>query len=191
MEATRDLAAEQTLFIVSSKTFGTLESLTNATSARDWVVRELGDEAAVSRHLARRFLRTPSASVSSVSTRRALIVMTIAHGIQHFYVAGLAVAYPFVVTQFRISYAELGLWLSAAGLLGGLLQAAAGLLHWVSARAMLAAQDVAMVGTALLGAVAPGFGVFGPARAIPQSPLRLASPGRVTRDRTPMYLSEL
>ncbi len=49
-EATRDLAAEETLFIISSKTFGTLETLTNATSARDWVVGELGDEAAVARH---------------------------------------------------------------------------------------------------------------------------------------------
>ncbi|MGH3234226.1 MAG: MFS transporter, partial [Streptosporangiaceae bacterium] len=98
--------------------------------------------------------------------RRALIVMTIAHGIQHFYVAGLAVTYPFVVTQFRISYAELGLWLSAAGLLGGLLQAAAGLLRRVSARTVLAAQDLAMGGSALLGAVAPGFGMFGSARVL-------------------------
>jgi glucose-6-phosphate isomerase len=51
-EATRDLAADETLFIISSKTFGTLETLTNATSARDWVVGELGDEAAVARHFA-------------------------------------------------------------------------------------------------------------------------------------------
>jgi glucose-6-phosphate isomerase len=50
VEATRDLAADQTLFIVSSKTFGTLETLTNATSARDWVVGQLGDEKAVARH---------------------------------------------------------------------------------------------------------------------------------------------
>ena len=49
-EATRDLAADETLFIISSKTFGTLETLTNATSARDWVVGELGDEAAVAKH---------------------------------------------------------------------------------------------------------------------------------------------
>ena len=49
-EATRDLSADETLFIVSSKTFGTLETLTNATSARDWVVRELADESAVARH---------------------------------------------------------------------------------------------------------------------------------------------
>jgi glucose-6-phosphate isomerase len=50
VEATRDLAAEETLFIVSSKTFGTLETLTNATSARDWVVGELGDESAIAKH---------------------------------------------------------------------------------------------------------------------------------------------
>ncbi len=50
VEATRDLSADETLFIISSKTFGTLETLTNATSARDWVVGELGDEQAVARH---------------------------------------------------------------------------------------------------------------------------------------------
>jgi glucose-6-phosphate isomerase len=49
-EATRDLYADETLFIISSKTFGTLETLTNAHSARDWVVSQLGDEAAVARH---------------------------------------------------------------------------------------------------------------------------------------------
>jgi glucose-6-phosphate isomerase len=50
VEATRDLSAEETLFIISSKTFVTLETLTNATSARDWVVGELGDESAVAKH---------------------------------------------------------------------------------------------------------------------------------------------
>jgi glucose-6-phosphate isomerase len=50
VEATRDLDAAETLFIVSSKTFGTLETLTNATSARDWVLGQLGDPAAVARH---------------------------------------------------------------------------------------------------------------------------------------------
>ena len=50
VEAIRDLAAAQTLFIVSSKTFGTLETITNATSARAWLVAELGDEKAVARH---------------------------------------------------------------------------------------------------------------------------------------------
>ena len=50
VEATRDLAAEETLFIVSSKTFGTLETLTNAKSAREWVIQQLGDRAAVAKH---------------------------------------------------------------------------------------------------------------------------------------------
>jgi glucose-6-phosphate isomerase len=50
IEATRDLYADETLFIISSKTFGTLETLTNARSARDWAVAQLGDDAAVARH---------------------------------------------------------------------------------------------------------------------------------------------
>ncbi|GLZ03222.1 glucose-6-phosphate isomerase [Actinomadura sp. NBRC 104412] len=44
------LDPEQTLVIVSSKTFGTLETLTNARAARAWLVDRLGDEKAVSRH---------------------------------------------------------------------------------------------------------------------------------------------
>jgi glucose-6-phosphate isomerase len=50
VEATQDLHADETLFIISSKTFSTLETLTNATSARDWVVGQLGSEAAVAKH---------------------------------------------------------------------------------------------------------------------------------------------
>ncbi len=50
VEATRDLSADETLFIISSKTFGTLETITNATSARNWVVGQLGDESAVAKH---------------------------------------------------------------------------------------------------------------------------------------------
>jgi glucose-6-phosphate isomerase len=50
VEATRDLHADETLFIISSKTFGTLETLTNAHSARDWVLGQLGDEAAIAKH---------------------------------------------------------------------------------------------------------------------------------------------
>jgi glucose-6-phosphate isomerase len=50
VEATRDLKADETLFIISSKTFGTLETLTNATSARDWVLSQLGDKSAIAKH---------------------------------------------------------------------------------------------------------------------------------------------
>jgi glucose-6-phosphate isomerase len=49
-EATRDLNAEETLFIVCSKTFTTLETMTNAHTAREWALRALGDEKAVARH---------------------------------------------------------------------------------------------------------------------------------------------
>jgi glucose-6-phosphate isomerase len=49
-EATRDLAPEETLFIISSKTFTTLETMTNARTARDWLLRSLSDETAVARH---------------------------------------------------------------------------------------------------------------------------------------------
>ncbi len=49
-EATRGLDAAETLFIVCSKTFGTLETLANARAARAWSLHQLGDEAAVARH---------------------------------------------------------------------------------------------------------------------------------------------
>src|SRR6516164_7307272 len=49
-EAVRDLSPDETLFIISSKTFGTLETLANATSARDWVVSALGSPDAVANH---------------------------------------------------------------------------------------------------------------------------------------------
>jgi glucose-6-phosphate isomerase len=49
-EATHDLDAEETLFIISSKTFTTLETMTNAHTARDWALNKLGNEKAVAKH---------------------------------------------------------------------------------------------------------------------------------------------
>ena len=49
-EATRDLDPAETLFIVCSKTFTTLETMTNARTAREWVLAALGDEAAIAKH---------------------------------------------------------------------------------------------------------------------------------------------
>ena len=49
-EATRDLDAEETLFIISSKTFTTLETMTNAHSARVWALETLKHSAAVAKH---------------------------------------------------------------------------------------------------------------------------------------------
>src|ERR1700753_3470652 len=51
VEAVRDLDAAETLFIVSSKTFTTLETMTNAHAARSWSVEKLGgDGRSVARH---------------------------------------------------------------------------------------------------------------------------------------------
>jgi glucose-6-phosphate isomerase len=49
-EKTHDLDPAETLFIISSKTFTTLETMTNATTARDWALASLGDDAAVAKH---------------------------------------------------------------------------------------------------------------------------------------------
>ncbi|WP_369393451.1 glucose-6-phosphate isomerase [Streptomyces sp. CG1] len=50
-EATRDLDPAETLFIVASKTFTTIETITNATSARSWLLKAFdGDEKAVAKH---------------------------------------------------------------------------------------------------------------------------------------------
>ena len=50
IEATRELDPAETLFVVCSKTFTTLETLTNARAARAWCLRALGDEAAIAKH---------------------------------------------------------------------------------------------------------------------------------------------
>jgi glucose-6-phosphate isomerase len=50
VEVTRDLDPAATLIVVSSKTFTTLETMTNARSARDWLLAALGEEAAVAKH---------------------------------------------------------------------------------------------------------------------------------------------
>ena len=49
-ETLRDVKAEQTLFIVESKTFTTQETMTNAMNARAWLIEQLGNEAAVAKH---------------------------------------------------------------------------------------------------------------------------------------------
>ena len=49
-EATHNLSPDETLFIVSSKTFTTQETMTNAHTARDWALKQLGDEKAVAKH---------------------------------------------------------------------------------------------------------------------------------------------
>jgi glucose-6-phosphate isomerase len=50
VEATRDLDPAETLFVISSKTFTTLETMTNAHTAREWALAGLGDEEAIAKH---------------------------------------------------------------------------------------------------------------------------------------------
>jgi glucose-6-phosphate isomerase len=50
LEAVQDLNADETLFLVASKTFTTLETMTNAHSAREWLLAALGDDKAVAKH---------------------------------------------------------------------------------------------------------------------------------------------
>lgn len=87
-----------------------------------------------------------------------------AHGVQHFYVAGLAVAYPFVIADLHVSYAVLGAVLTVAGILGGLLQGAAGLLHRTSAKTVLALQNLGLAAATFGGAFSAGFVLFSLAR---------------------------
>ncbi|MGH7789609.1 MAG: glucose-6-phosphate isomerase [Candidatus Binatia bacterium] len=62
-EATRDLAADETLFIISSKTFTTLETMTNANSARAWTLASLKEDAAIAKHFVA--VSTNAAAVST------------------------------------------------------------------------------------------------------------------------------
>ncbi len=69
VEATRDLDPAETLFIVSSKTFTTLETLTNAHSARAWCVRALGSEEAVAKHFVAVSTNTREVEKFGIDTR--------------------------------------------------------------------------------------------------------------------------
>ena len=69
VEATRDLDPAETLFIVSSKTFTTLETMTNAQSARDWALRGLGGDAkAVAKHFVAVSTNAPKVSEFGIDT---------------------------------------------------------------------------------------------------------------------------
>jgi MFS family permease len=76
----------------------------------------------------------------------------------------LPIVYPLAVREFGVSYATLGLVLSLAGIVGGLLQGAAGLYERVSARTILALQNGLSAVVAVLAAAAPSFALFGAAR---------------------------
>jgi MFS family permease len=106
----------------------------------------------------------PEAATPPRRRRGPLAVVTFSHGAVHVYTAVLPLTYPVVVGQFHISYAVLGIWLGAAGLAGGLLQGIAGAFRRVSARLLLTVQDLLTAASAILGALAPGFALYGAAR---------------------------
>jgi glucose-6-phosphate isomerase len=67
-EATRDLDPAETLFIISSKTFTTLETMTNAHTARDWSLRALGDEKAIAKHFVAVSTDVPEVTTFGIDT---------------------------------------------------------------------------------------------------------------------------
>lgn len=93
-------------------------------------------------------------------------VVTFSHAVQHVYVAALTLTYPYVVTEFGLSYGTLGILLGVAGMVGGLLQALAGLVRHISARVLLVAQNVGLTLATALAALAPSFAVFSLARMV-------------------------
>ncbi len=76
----------------------------------------------------------------------------------------MGIAYPFVLADFHTSYAVLGLVLGVTGVVGGLLQGLAAVIKHVSARVLLAGQNLAMGVVTALAAVSPVFPVFAVAR---------------------------
>jgi glucose-6-phosphate isomerase len=68
VKATRDLEPAETLFIVASKTFTTLETLTNARTARAWLLGALGDERAVARHFVAVSTNAPEVAKFGIDT---------------------------------------------------------------------------------------------------------------------------
>jgi len=69
VEATRDLDPAETLFIVSSKTFTTLETMTNAETAREWLLKGLGgDKSAVAKHFVAVSTNTEKVSAFGIDT---------------------------------------------------------------------------------------------------------------------------
>jgi len=69
VEATRDLDPAETLFIISSKTFTTLETMTNAQSARKWSLEGLGDEKAIAKHFVAVSTNAAEVSKFGIDTR--------------------------------------------------------------------------------------------------------------------------
>ena len=78
VEATWDLNPEETLFIIASKTFTTLETMTNAQAARNWTLEKLHDESAIARHFVA--LSTNAEEVTKIRDRHQQYVRVLGLG---------------------------------------------------------------------------------------------------------------
>ncbi len=110
-------------------------------------------------------------------THNSILVLTVSHAVQHFYAAGIALTYPFVILAFHTSYTTLGIYLTIAGVIGGALQSATWLVRKFSTRAVLGAQNIGLALAAALGGASATLGIFGISRIFaalvywPQHPL--------------------
>ena len=106
-----------------------------------------------------------------------VVVLTISHAVQHFYAAGIALTYPFVIIAFHTSYTILGIYLTIGGVVGGMLQGATWLVRKFSTRAVLGTQNLGLAVAAAIGGASATLGVFGLSRIFaafvywPQHPL--------------------
>ena len=124
---------------------------------------------------------TDHTTEASSKTKRRInspvVVLTISHAVQHFYAAGIALTYPFVIIAFHTSYTTLGVYLTIGGVVGGMLQGATWLVRKFSTRAVLGTQNLGLAIAAALGGASATLGVFGLSRIFaafvywPQHPL--------------------
>lgn len=88
-------------------------------------------------------------------------LVTFSHALQHLYVGVLPLAYPLAIAEFHVSYTALGVLLGAVGIVGGLLQGAAGFYQRLSARLVLTVQNLSLAATLAGIATAPTYPLFG------------------------------
>jgi MFS family permease len=103
----------------------------------------------------------PSGAARPTAGRELIGLVSFSHAVQHVYVALLPLTYPLAIAEFHVSYTSLGIVLGIVGATGGLLQGAAVLYQRVSARLVLALQNVLLAANSVLIALAPGYAVFG------------------------------
>ncbi|HUY97524.1 MAG TPA: MFS transporter [Verrucomicrobiae bacterium] len=101
--------------------------------------------------------------------RRTLTLVSASHATQHMYVALLPLTYPAVVVAFHLSYAALGLGLGLVGVVGGCVQATAGVVsRRIPTRFILGGQNILLGVCATLGGLSPSFAPWVATRGLSQ-----------------------